>query len=429
MPVWETGHISTPTSLWISLFYNVAKQVLETTLERDQSTINFNGSVDPAQALSSVPGRVASLALLDAILAMTPRHYNALRCHATTLAGLGQMSRALAQAHQVVYIGEEAMLATESKEPPSDKSAVAMNDNVQLSPQMGGVRNDSSGLTSVTETETSTALPHNGRKSTIKLYEECSGEEQPFLPIGFMPSSKVTVTMGGLLQGGGGRPDALDFAKGLVLRGCLRQKMDRARHAEEDYRRALEICRGQMKRLSRHANLDYNSIDSSQGEEPHEDGKNSLDGARAGTKIDDGDEKTQGRRKNPGNRGGQRVCFEETKTTSTPGSMGQVKYTLPKLPDNQLSAGGKDKYWKGKPPGFRKRHWLHYCAILKLESLIHYNLASLHLASVLKVDICSPFHKVRRELTPTGLQVPVKMAGYIYTSNSEVKLFAAINTH
>ena len=190
-----------------------------------------NDWIPPARIPHPAPTQTPSLALLEAVLSMAPRHPTALRCQATTLARLGHQSRALAQADQAVAAAVEAVRAAEDKSVPGRPSSTA-NGNGTTIPS---ARPDmcATGLSALTAAEGKSE--HAMAAKTSRSDWDRAGAPCPPGSMGFMPGSKTTVVVGGLLRTGGGMADALHVAKNLTLRGCLRQKAGRSKTAEEDY--------------------------------------------------------------------------------------------------------------------------------------------------------------------------------------------------
>lgn len=206
--------------------YTVRKQVLAAIAEEDGPSLSrversTKIGVLPNDPIASpaLADRAASLALLESVTNMAPRHATALRCHAMALAAVGLLAQALVRADQAVSVGvtngctQAASLTSSTYKIPSD-------------PQRTGV-------------------PEADIDASA---DERIGSRTPSRVMGFMRSSKISITVGGLLTTGGGEPEALDIAKSLVLRGCLRQKSGERKAALEDYQAALEVCRTKVQR-------------------------------------------------------------------------------------------------------------------------------------------------------------------------------------
>lgn len=217
-------------------------------------------------------------------------------------------------------------------------------------------------------------------------------QQIPFDPkscIGFMRSSKVKVLVGGLLPTGGGRANTLDIAKSLVLRGCLRQKLGRTKQAEGDYRQALRICHSRLKNIGGGLGS-HPTKPSKKGGDGHDDQSWVIDTAREEKTV------TRGRKNALGGRGGQWSNFEkigaldETTTTVNDDDVPREGCIRSLPPFHDTRDGCEDAVDIGnssvREEGLYK--------VLKLESLIHHNLTTLHIASLLGTDNHVSFRKV-----------------------------------
>lgn len=203
--------------------------------------------------------------------------------------------------------------------------------------------------------------------------------------IGFMPSSKIPLAVGGLLQTGGGTPGTLDVAKSLVLRGCVQQKMGKRNQAEGDYRRALELCRESADNDDRRKTAFVVTLN---GE--------SADEANRGRHVEK-QEAENDMRKPIVDRAGLRANnADEADRNRTTDEMREGGWNSPRQPERSLNApNGKDENDEISPCRWQKdESCLASSEILRLESLIHHNLATLHLAAVMCADPRAIFHKV-----------------------------------
>ena len=319
---------------------------------------------------------------------MAPRHPTALRCLATTLARLGHQSSALAQADRAVSAAIEAVRATEDKSvlgrPPSTAN---VNGTAVPRPQPDTGTTSLSALVAAGGTSEHAVAATVSRADRNRTRLRC-----PPGSMGFMPGSKVAVVVGGLLRTGGGEGDTLHVAKSLTLRGCLLQKTGRSKAAEEDYRRALEICRKQLENLDHcpKRNKELAGDAAKEGGYPESFGTNN--------ELYSGERGTGSPEKALGSTGERFSCFEKDNADWTIGSdapkMGCFSY-LPTWPGEQVEREKKDTSGATNIPRRSEELLLlpSYCrAVLRLESLIHHNLSTLHMAAVLREDIqaCSP---------------------------------------
>lgn len=392
-------------------------KALETAVEHgDEITSIFAGKSDnqnrepqPEKGSAPVAGAVSaaghkvtptkaaiispSLILLDSVLAMAPTHHAAMRCRATTLARLGRMPEALDAADQAVSAADVAVRTAKLKHRDAALASASTqrtrgDDNAlpQPSPpatarnKHPGTRHHTHCVASVsmaaTMGHTSTTAGGGGSDADGNGGGHHGAQhDDPFAArtsIGFMRSSKATVVVGGgLLLTGGGRTDAFDLAKSLVLRGCLRQKTSWWNQAEQDYRRALQICHSILGKLEgpadafRSDNVDDNGIMADGGQ------NNGLLG------------QTREAHPHKGSGGwtdGQVVVGGERDMVD----------------DRQNKLGAWRERWSsfdtvdmsGRQDGRRE--------VLKLKRLIHHNLASLHLAAVVGTGTRVSLRKVRR---------------------------------
>lgn len=369
-------------------------QALETAVEQGEpergeaNTRSSKGehSSPPDQTVSSLASaRTASLALLDALLSMVPGHLTALRCRATTLAGVGRMPDALAQAREAVFVAEGAFRTFRRDQEDRLRTPVVDGD--------GEVR--------------STADRHRQPVAAAALAVGMTrrGERRRSdHSIGFMPSSKVAVGVGGLLYTGGGRLDALELAKSLVLCGCIRQKMGRIKQAEDDYRRALVCTNRELNQnvdLRQHGAVDDEGVGESglrrdiTGSAVRGGGlavgktrrnmfvkSRKLSGTRLWRKRGPWSEAEKDK---PGDSSSHDECTSEEDEGAPP------------LDDAWLgkrSANDEGKRAGAHSLGHRSVKSSDNYEVLKLESLIHHNLATMHIAAVLTADGRAPFHKV-----------------------------------
>lgn len=322
---------------------------------------------------------------------MVPRHPTALRCQATTLSRLGHQSSALAQADQAVSAAVEAIRATEDKSvlnrPPS-----TANGNGTAVPRLRPGTGTTSLPALAVAGETS---EHAVEATTSKTDWNRTRIRCPPGSMGFMPGSKAAVVVGGLLRTGGGGGDALNVAKSLTLRGCLRQKTGRSKAAEEDYRRALEICRKQLEHLDhcpKHNNEPAGDA-AMKGGGPESFGTNNeLCRAERGTGSPENTLKSRGQRFS---------CFEKADADCTIKSdapkVGYFSY-FPTRPGEQVEREKIENIRTVNIPRHSEELLLpsYYSAVLRLESLIHHNLSTLHMAAVLREDIQACSQKVCR---------------------------------
>lgn len=377
-----------------------------------------------------------SLSLLDSVLAMRPSHHAALRCRATTLARLGRTSEALVTAGRAVIEAEAAVRASAAKgadaglgggtslAAPVSASASATvingDDNRRSFPQpsptaaagtysgkkqhipsgfgakasasaANGVTGAMAGSTPSTMAGASVGAGVGAGVSGYGGGNSCGVQQRPCdsaSSIGFMRSSKVDVVVGGLLPTGGGRADILDIAKSLVLRGCLRQKLGRTKQAEEDYQQALGICHSRLKNIEACLENNATKLDNNGG---HGHGDQSW---AVGSTV--GEEPvTRGRKKAFGGRGGrwskfERSCVLDDTATFDENDAPREGCLSGLSPLHDTKGGCEDVADVGNPPF----HQEGCCKVMKLESLIHHNLATLHLAALLRRDSHVSFRKV-----------------------------------
>ncbi|CAM9256815.1 unnamed protein product, partial [Hapterophycus canaliculatus] len=356
-----------------------------------------------------------SLALVDAVLSMAPTHQTALRCRATTLARVGRTFEALLAADRLVSAAENAVrVAARKGVDVSSNSTTALRTG-QVSaagrdgrnktlpwqpvrPATGSGRRlerqqqcstpakpavDACGADTNTNAATGVTTSdaaHTCSTATGDLAGPCGVERNKGVlqgSIGFMRSSKVTVVVGGgLLLTGGGRVNALDIAKSLVLRGCLRQKMGRRDQAEQDYRRALGVCHSRLREIQGHHVDAGLSNDSShpKGMDRHDEGRN--DGIKGGhSYVLEG-------------RGGQWSGFRQDIIPADAASGEKDSVAQAGCSDDPPSLrktrgrceGPLDsEVYSNRQEGIRE--------VLKLERLVHHNLTALHIAAVLGTDI------------------------------------------
>lgn len=341
---------------------------------------------------------VPSLALVNAVLAMAPTHHTALRCRATIMARVGRTFEALIAADRSVSAAENAARAAKGKavgascestspsrmrQAPSAgrdgctrtfisqpvRSATGSGRHLEKTQCSGAAMSavDALGVTTNTRSPTGGASPAAASTCSPAAAAGIDGadygwqgrgpaaaEETQFIfqgSIGFMKSSKATVVVGGgLLLTGGGRVTAFDVAKSLVLRGCLRQKLGRSDQAEQDYRRALEVCHSRLGDIERR----------------RVDGREAVPGVAASG---------------------------ENNSAADPGSSDDPFSSLSER-IGRCEGPREAEDSSDRQEGIRE--------VLKLENLIHQNLASLHIAAVLGTDIRTSLRKVCRA-DPLGL--------------------------
>lgn len=210
--------------------------------------------------------------------------------------------------------------------------------------------------------------------------------------IGFMRSSKVNLVMGGLLVTGGGTACTLDVAKSLVLRGCLRQKMGRRKQAEHDYRRALRICKNRLHEIDGRLNTKSNNNQAlTVGNEKHGESVQ-----RRGKNFGEMHRRQPGSQSNVGGKEGAPLGRKQRDVPDDANSFKNDSVT--KALDNEdppAFRGSSDVFNGAVGTGDSSSHQDGRCEVLKLKSLIHHNLATVHLATVLGTDIRVSFHKVR----------------------------------
>ena len=361
-----------------------------------------------------------SLVLLDSVLDMAPRHQTALRCRATTLARLGRTHEALAAAGLAVAAAKAAVRATEVKE----KHAELCRTSASVASPASMVECD------VTRTDSRHPFPtpaapagrkHSGRiqhhgkdiianealaakvtggvggiriGGSVGLVagggpggvgdsgdgNSFGGQRRPSSSkpsIGFMRSSKVNVTVGGLLLTGGGRADTIDVLKSLILRGCLHQKMGHRKNAEEDYGQALALCNKRLHEIE--GRLPSHSI------EPNNDTHQTKAVASGGNGIRSG----QGHRTHFGATSQEKGAAQGRQRDATryPTNNATAEYLKDSPPPHIIDDGGPswDQDERGK--------------VLKLKSLIHHNFATVQLSALLGADTRVSFLKVGCELS------------------------------
>ena len=174
--------------------------------------------------------------------------------------------------------------------------------------------------------------------------------------------------------------DALHVAKNLTLRGCLRQKAGRSKTAEEDYRRALEICHKQVEHLDHCPKRNNGLARETTGPGKEERAGEVPERFRTSSQLHSG-KRGMGSPENVlGSRGERYSCFEEdhAKYRVEPDAPKVESFSfLPTQPGNQLERIPR------RPEGLVPSY---YRAVLRLESLIHHNLSTLHIAAVLRED-------------------------------------------
>ncbi|CAB1115628.1 unnamed protein product [Ectocarpus sp. CCAP 1310/34] len=400
---------STSWPCLLSLIFNLYRDMikaLETAVEHgDETTSSFAGKSknqnrepQPEKGSAPVAGVVPaaghtptkaaiiypSLILLDSVLAMAPTHHAAMRCRATTLARLRRMPEALDAADQAVSAADVAVRTAKLKHRDAalaSASTERTKGDVNALPQPSPpatVRNKHPGPRHHTHCVASVSMAANMWHTSTTAGDDGSDaagnggghhgaqHDDPFAArtsIGFMRSSKATVVVGGgLLLTGGGRTDAFDLAKSLVLRGCLLQKKSRWNQAEQDYRRALQICHSILGRLEgpsdafSSGNVDDNGIMADGGQ------NNGLLGQTRETHSHKGSgDWTDGQVLV----GGQRDMVD----------------------DRQKELGACRGLWSGYDAVDMSDRQDRTCEVLKLKRLIHHNLASLHLAAVVGTGI------------------------------------------
>lgn len=308
------------------------------------------------------------------------------------------MLHALAKADQAVSAAEDAVRAAGKKQVSCLSPGIGnLGNAIRSSRTYEGQKPFVSrpALEDVDEQVVATEVPAADLKGSGESFLWGS----PPRPVGFMASSKVAVAVERLLQTGGGRPDVLDVAKGLVLRGCLQQKLGRRKSAGEDYHRALEVCRRQIKCLGHPKRCKEGPIHGERGAKADRHGENLCHGSRTGKQqlnIEKGG--TQGQSKVSKSKNHRRSDLE----TNCSGD--NTKNGLP-LDENfkhapppsgaQTSDDNSNSSRKAMSTSkYRDGRWSDYCKVLQLESLVHHNLATLHMAAALDGDVGSSFHKV-----------------------------------
>ncbi len=375
-----------------------------------------------------------SLALLDSVLVMAPGHQAALRCRATTLARLGRTSEALVAADLAVASAKAAVRATEVKGKDAEfrRTSASASKSASTTTAVDCHVTGTGSLPSFPPAAVagggggySGRVPHHGNNATISGALDSSGlggfrisgdvgigassdhgrgcdagagnscgdqrpPSSPNVSIGFMRSSKINVTVGGLLLTGGGRADTMDVAKSLILRGCLHQKMGRRKNAKEDYGQALVLCHKRLNDIdglleSHHVEPDNKSQQlgrasstSGQGHGTHLDGRSQeKDGANARKRAADIDH----------------AHLSAHRTESADGDTTVEHFDVS---PTAHSSGGvcTGIHGDGNPS------WGHdgRCEVLKLQSLIHHNFATLHMTALLGADTRASFLRVSREV-------------------------------
>lgn len=330
-----------------------------------------------------------SLILLDSVLAMAPTHHAAMRCRATTLARLGRMPEALDAADQAVSAANVAVRTAKLKHrdaalasASTERTSGGDNALSQPSPpatarnKHPGIRHH--GIASVAATVRHTYTTAGGGGSDAVDNGGGHREVQHDDPsatrasIGFMRSSKATVVVGGgLLLTGGGRADAFDLAKSLVLRGCLRQKTSWWNQAEQDYRRGLQICHSILGKPEGPADgLRFENVDDN------------------GTMADGG--------QNNGILGQRRETHSHKESGGWTVGQELVGGEGDMVDDRRKELGARRGRWSNLDTVDMSGRQDGRCEVLKLKSLIHHNLASLHLAAVVGTGTRVSLRKVRR---------------------------------
>lgn len=324
---------------------------------------------------------------------MAPRHATALRCRATILARLGHQSRALSQADQAVFAAIEYAHEAEVKSVPGRPSSTASGNGTTIPPPRPDMGTPNlSALTAAGGTSEHAVAATYSRNDRDRPLVRCSPGS-----MGFMPGSKATVVVGGLLRTGGGGGDALHVAKSLTLRGCLRQKAGRSKTAEDDYRRALEICHKQLEHLD-HGPKRSDDLAGDTAGPGKEGGPESL---RTSSQLNSG-KRGRGSPENAlGSRGERFPCFDEDSagyTTEPDASKVEGFSHLLAPPGKQLEHEKKDTRGTLLIPRRPEGALLpsYYRAVLRLESLVHHNLSTLHMAAVLREDAQASSKKVHR---------------------------------
>lgn len=371
-------------------------------LSLDEYSSTRSASLSSTPHLAS-PGRLASLALLDAVLAMAPRHAAALRSRASILNVVGRAWEGLAEADRSISVAEEAI---ELSRRCSGGGGVIVSETV-MSPPPSFSSNPTIGH--IREA----ALSSSAIGATTA---EGGGHCCPSRSIGFMPESKVTVAVGGglLWTGGGGGggeggwPEAMfDMIKGLILRGCLRQKMGRRKTAENDYRWALDMCR-QQKCCFEHPKSDRNrGGDNSATKEGGDSAMQQYRDRASGNEAHRNDDRPQRRKTALGPLIGRWADFEaenpdDEEYGGVEGKEKHARVSEERSSAEQLTSEySKQTHGKGKKLASEGRggpavdgRWADYCEVLRLESLIRHNLATLHMAALLGGDTRTAFHKV-----------------------------------
>lgn len=383
----------------------------------------------PAKMAETAAAVTPSLALLDSVLAMAPSHQTALRCRASTLARLGRAPEALVAADRAVSAAEAAVRAAEvkGKDPgpgcTSEIASASASTNIFLPPfrpatassaggeNLSGRRHHSDAPTSAGADLGASAKARavkNGDAATVGSGrgggENCGVRQWSCTPksIGFMRSSKVNLVVGGLLLTGGGRASTLDVAKSLVLRGCLRQKMGRRKQAEDDYRRALRTCHNRLREIesglgNHRTELDTDSNNGQPvalGGDRH--GASAQRRRRRRTMFGEGCEGRTGGQSNFGDKEGAAHGGKGEDVLDDASSFSKVDVTKPLCVKDPTTFRGTSEVCKDAVNiGDFSDHHDGRCEVLKLESLIHHNLATVHLATVLGTDNRVSFHKVR----------------------------------
>lgn len=325
---------------------------------------------------------------------MAPGHSTALRCRATTLARLGHQSSALSQSDQAVSAALEYVRATEDKSVTGRPPSTASGNGSTIPPprpDMGTPNLPALAATGGTSEQAVAATPSRNDRDYPQA--RC-----PPGSMGFMPGSKATVVVEGLLRTGGGGSDALHVAKSLTLRGCLRQKAGRSKTAEDDYRRALEICHKQLEHLDR---CPKRSDDLAGGDTADPGKEGSPESLRTSSQLNSGKRGSGSPENALGSRSERFSCFEENSAGCTiePDSSKVEGFShLLAPPGKQLEHERKDTRGTLLIPRRPEGALLpsYYRAVLRLESLVHHNLSTLHMAAVLREDAQASSQKVRR---------------------------------
>lgn len=360
----------------------------DTVPDRAATERGFEHNIFQTKTAEAAGVVAPSLALVDSVLAMAPSHQAGLRCRASILTRLGHAPDALVAANRAVSAAETAVRASEGKlkDPGSGGASNLASEPAPTSMSLPAAASAEADLGASEKTRAA----KNGGSTTVGGGGCCVGGggqcSSNAKSIGFMRSSKVSVVLGGLLLTGGGRACTLDVAKSLVLRGCLRQKMGRRKQAEDDYRQALRICCNRRRetagRLGSHRiELNINN---------HDDQTTPVGGDKPSASV-------RGRwrtlRKGCRGRAGGQSNVSEVECAAYDGKMGAVPDDAHRLCQDGVKTLACDQ--GAVETRGASNHQDERCELMKLESLIHHNLATLHLATILGTDNRVSFHKVR----------------------------------